>query len=53
MLERFRADVSVLYSGLRAAGRPSDAKLVREEALRLDPSDEMRRALEQAPGSYN
>lgn len=52
-LERFRADVSVLYSGLRAAGRTSDAKAVREEALRLDPSDEMRRALEQAPASYN
>jgi hypothetical protein len=53
LLERFRGEVSVLYSGLRAAGRASDAKLVREEALRLDPSDEMRRALEQAPGSYN
>jgi len=53
MLERFRADVCVLYSGLRAAGRASDAKVVREEAIRLDPSDEMRRALEQAPGSYN
>jgi hypothetical protein len=53
LLERFRADVSVLYSGLRAAGRPRDAKAVREEALRLDPSEEMRRALEQAPASYN
>jgi hypothetical protein len=53
MMERFRADVSVLYAGLRAAGRASDAKAVREEACRLDPSDEMRRALEQAPASYN
>ena len=53
LLDRFRAEVSVLYSGLRAAGRATDAKLVREEALRLDPSDEMRRSLEQAPGSYN
>ncbi len=52
-LERFRADVSILYSGLRAAGRANDAKAVREEALRLNPSDEMRRALEQAPASYN
>jgi hypothetical protein len=53
LLERFRAGVSVLYSGLRAAGRAGDAKAVREEALRLDPSDEMRRALDEAPGSYN
>jgi hypothetical protein len=53
MLERFRADVGVLYSGLRAAGRASDAKVLREEALRLDPSEEMRGSLERAPGSYN
>lgn len=52
-LERFREDVGILYSGLRAAGRATDAKAVREEALRLDPSEEMRRALEKAPGSYN
>jgi hypothetical protein len=53
LLERFRTEVGVLYSGLRAAGRTSDAKAVREEAIRLDPSDEMRRALDQAPASYN
>jgi hypothetical protein len=53
MAQEFRADVGVLYSGLRAAGRASDAKAVREEALRLDPSDEMKRALAEAPASYN
>jgi hypothetical protein len=53
LLERFRTEVSVLYSGLRASGRASDAKAVREEAFRLDQSDDMKRALEQAPASYN
>jgi hypothetical protein len=51
--KHFRDEVAVLYAGLRAAGRASDAKAVREEALRRDPTDEMRRALERCPGSYN
>jgi hypothetical protein len=51
--EEFRNEAAVLYAGLRAAGRANDAKAVREEALRLDPSAEMKRALEQAPASYN
>jgi len=51
--ENFREEVVVLYAGLRAAGRRADAKAVREEAVRLDPSDKMRRALEQAPGPSN
>jgi hypothetical protein len=53
LAKRFRDDASVLYSGLRAIGRTAEAKAVREEALRRDPSDEMRRAFEQAPGSLN
>jgi hypothetical protein len=50
---RFHDEVAVLYAGLRAAGRRSDAKALRTEALRRDPSEEMRRALDQAPGSEN
>jgi len=53
LAERFREEVVVLYAGLRAAGRKSDASAVREKAIRLDPSDEMKRALEQAPGPSN
>jgi hypothetical protein len=52
-LDNFRADVAVLYASLRAAGRISEAKAVRQEALRLDPSEEMRVALEHAPIRYD
>jgi hypothetical protein len=53
MASRFRDDAVVLYAGLRAAGRTGDAKALRAEALRLDPSDDMRLALERAPVPYH
>jgi hypothetical protein len=51
--EEFRREVVVLYAGLRAAGRASEAKALRDEALLLDPSEEMRLALERAPVPLN
>jgi hypothetical protein len=50
---QFRETVLVLYSGLIAAGRVSEASKLRSEAIRLDQSDEMRTVLENAPISYN
>jgi hypothetical protein len=43
--QHFRKSAAELYVSLRAAGRAADAKAVHEEALRLDPSDEMNAAL--------
>jgi hypothetical protein len=51
--QEFRSIVTVLYVGLVAAGRTSDAMAIRKEALRLDPSKEMERALRRAPIPYN
>ena len=50
---QFRETALALYSGLIAAGRGSEASRLRCEAIRLDQSDEMRTALENAPISYN
>jgi hypothetical protein len=51
--DMFREDAVTLYAGLIAAGRSLDASVLRSEAMRLDPSDEMRSALDNAPTSYN
>jgi hypothetical protein len=40
---QFRKGVRELYASLRAASRHAEAAEVREEALRLDPSNEMRK----------
>jgi hypothetical protein len=53
MASRFRTAAAELLGSLRAAGRNEEATAVREEALRLDPSDEMKTALEQAPIRYD
>ena len=53
MASQFREGAGELYASLRAAGRTAEAKAVHEEALRLDPSDEMRTALEQSPIRYD
>lgn len=41
----FREQTTILYRGLRAAGRGDEAAAVRQEALALDPSPEMRENL--------
>ncbi len=46
MKTQFRKSVVDLHTSLRAAGRIADAEAVHAEALRLDPSDDMKRALE-------
>jgi len=46
MTTQFRKSVADLHTSLRAAGRNADAQAVHAEALRLDPSDDMKRALE-------
>jgi hypothetical protein len=43
----FRRSATELVTSLRAAGRNDDAAAVRDKALTLDPSDEMKKALEQ------
>lgn len=43
----FRRSAAELVTSLRAAGRNDDAAAVRDKALTLDPSDEMKKALEQ------
>jgi hypothetical protein len=45
MADLFREQTTILYRGLRAAGRSEEAQSVRDEALRLDDSAEMREAL--------
>ena len=42
----FRTGAAELVASLRAAGRVADADAVRQEALRLDPSSEMRATLD-------
>ena len=42
----FRTGAAELVASLRAAGRAADADAVRQEALRLDPSSEMRATLD-------
>jgi hypothetical protein len=49
----FRSIAMLLYGALNSAGRTSEAAQVRQEALRLDASDEMRLALENAPVALN
>lgn len=53
MHAQFRKAAAELYASLRAAGRTADAKAVHEEALRLDPSDEMKQALADSPVRYD
>jgi hypothetical protein len=48
-LNLFRRAVADLVASLRAAGRHDDAVAVRDKALILDPSGEMKQALEQPP----
>lgn len=50
---QFRASVGELHASLRAAGRDAEAGQVHAEALRLDPSDEMKRALDGGPIQYD
>jgi len=45
MTEHFRQEAALLLTSLRAAGRTGEAAAVESEALRLDPSDEMKAAL--------
>lgn len=47
----FRTVAVTLFASLRAAGRTEEATAI--QALRLDPSDEMRIALEQSPVRHN
>jgi hypothetical protein len=51
--DQFRSAAGVLFASLRAAGRIKESKAIHREALRLDPTDAMRRALDQAPVPYN
>jgi len=51
--QHFRKAAAELYTAMRAAGRTADAKEVHDEALRLDPSDEMKRALHDSPVRYD
>jgi hypothetical protein len=44
--KHFRTAAAELVASLRAAGRTADADAVRQEALRLDPSSEMKAALD-------
>jgi len=50
---QFRKSAAELYASLRAAGRTADAKAVQEEALRLDPSEEMNQAIADSPVRYD
>jgi hypothetical protein len=50
---QFRAEAADLCRSLQAAGRSREAREVRDEARRLDPSEEMRRALESVLVPYN
>jgi hypothetical protein len=49
MARQFRTSAAQLVASLRAAGRTADADAVRDEALRRDPSSEMRAALDGQP----
>jgi hypothetical protein len=45
MVQQFRNAAATLVASLSAAGRAAEAQEVRDEALRLEPSDEMRTTL--------
>ena len=47
----FRQGVVELIAGLRAAGRNDEANTVRAKALEIDPSDDLKRDLEQDPNT--
>jgi hypothetical protein len=46
--DSLRKDAAMLIRAMRAAGRTDDERAVREEALKIDPSDEMRAVLDEA-----
>ncbi len=50
---QFRTDAADLCMSLRAAGRTKEAKEVQAAAVRLDPSNEMKMALERVSTRYN
>jgi thioredoxin 1 len=52
MIQHFRAASALMFGSLRAAGRAREASELEAEASRLDPSDEMKAALEQALTAY-
>jgi hypothetical protein len=52
-LNTVRAEAALIYGSLVAAGRTDEAKLIYREAIRLDPSEEMRSALQNAPVPNN
>jgi hypothetical protein len=49
MAQQFRNAAAALVGSLWVAGRTDEASAVRAEAVRLDPSDEMKRALAEGP----
>ncbi len=49
VLKTFRSEAAVIYGSLVAAGRMDEAKVIYREAIQLDPSEEMRIALKNAP----
>lgn len=52
MKDLFREQSAVLYRGLCAAGRTEEAAAVQREAIRLDPSADMREALVPQPTAH-
>jgi hypothetical protein len=50
---RFRDAAVLIVASLRAAGRNDEAREAEKEALRLDPTEEMRLALQQVPVRYD
>ncbi len=53
MAQQFRDAAAMLSGSLRAAGRATEADALEKEAVRLDPSDEMKRGLAAAPTTYS
>jgi hypothetical protein len=52
MAQQFRDAAALLSRCLRAAGRVTEADALEREAVRLDPSDEMKQGLAEAPATY-
>ena len=52
MAQQFRDAAALLSGCLRAAGRGPEADALEREAVRLDPSDEMKQGLAEAPTNY-
>jgi thioredoxin 1 len=52
MAQQFRDAAALLSGCLRAAGRGPEAEALGREAVRLDPSDEMKQGLAEAPTTY-